>query len=116
MAGPGVNNVLVSELNILINVLKLIFNYIYRVSLCASKARATAPGVESSLHLPARIIQDCPSGAGSASDPARCGHAFRGLAVDEGIIRRSQKGGGCPYLGPCLLQSLRRASPLALKT
>ena len=43
-------------------------------------------------------------------------YAFRGLVVDEGIIRRSQKGGGCPYLGPCLLQNLRRASPLALNT
>ena len=73
MVGPDVNNALVTELNILINVLKLIVNYIYRVGLCTRKARATAPGVGSPLHLPARIIQDCPSGAGSASDPARCG-------------------------------------------
>ena len=41
--------------------------------MCTSKARATAPGVGSPLHLPARIIQDCSSKAGSASDPARCG-------------------------------------------
>jgi hypothetical protein len=51
----------------------LIVNYIYRVGLFTSKARATAPGVGNPLHLPARIIQKCPSGVGSAADPARCG-------------------------------------------